>query len=487
VTTRSKLRAATVVVLAGLVAAAAITVIHHTFLRSRTITAYFTAAVGIYRGDEVRVSGVKVGTITSIEPQGTQAKLTLAVDRDVPIPADAKAVIAAQNLVSARYVQLAPTYRDSGPTMGDNALIPLERTAIPVEWDEVKDQLNRLATDLGPTTAGSTTSVGRFIDSAADALKGNGDKLRQTIAQLSGVGRVLAQGSGNIADIIKNLQIFVGALRDSGTQLVQFEDRLATLSSVVDNSDSSLDAALKDLSETVSDVKQFIAVSRDATAEQIQRLGDVTQNLVNQRMSLKNILHVAPNVLANGYNVYNPDTGNPRGVFVLPGFANPVQFICGAIGAIKNTTAPETAKLCGEYLGPALRLLNLNYLPMPTNLYLAKSASPENIIYSDPQLAPGGGGTHPSPPEIPPVVSAYTGLNGDVPPPAGWGPPSQSAPGSRLPAVPSPALFPGAPVPSTPPTLDDLMLPTQRPTHATSPPVGGPAGPPLPAEGTPSS
>ena len=56
----------------------------------------------------MRVAGVKVGTIKSIEPQGTKAKMTLAVDRDVPIPADAKAVIVAQNLVGARYVQLTP-------------------------------------------------------------------------------------------------------------------------------------------------------------------------------------------------------------------------------------------------------------------------------------------------------------------------------------------------------------------------------------------
>ena len=57
------------------------------------------------------MAGVKVGTIDSIEPDGTQTKMTLQVDRDVPIPADAKAVIVAQNLVAARYVQLTPAYR----------------------------------------------------------------------------------------------------------------------------------------------------------------------------------------------------------------------------------------------------------------------------------------------------------------------------------------------------------------------------------------
>ena len=161
----------------------------------------------------MRVSGVKVGKIDSIEPEGTQTKMTLKVDRDVPIPADAKAVIVAQNLVAARYVQLTPAYRKGGgPTMRDGAVIPSDRTAVPVEWDEVKTQLMRLATELGPKTGVSGTSVSRFIDSAANALDGNGDKLRQTLAQLSGAARIFAEGSGNIVDIIKNLQIFVTAL-----------------------------------------------------------------------------------------------------------------------------------------------------------------------------------------------------------------------------------------------------------------------------------
>ena len=102
-------------------------------------------------------------------------------------------------------------------------------------------------------------SVGRFIDSAANALEGNGDKLRQTLAQLSGVGRILANGSGNIVDIIKNLQTFVAALRDSNVQIVQFNDRLATLTSVVNDSKSDLDAALTDLSTAVGEVQRFIA------------------------------------------------------------------------------------------------------------------------------------------------------------------------------------------------------------------------------------
>lgn len=466
------------------------------FFGPTTITAFFSTATAIYPGDDVRVSGVKVGTISSIEPQGTQTKMTMRVDRSVPVPADASAVIVAQNLVAARYVQLTPAYRTEGPKMADGAVIPTDRTAVPVEWDEVKRQLERLATDLAPTGDTSTSSVGRFIDSAANALDGNGDKLRATLAELSGAGRILAEGSGNFVGIIKNLQIFVTALRDSNQQIVSFNDRLATLSSVLDGSKSDLDAALTNLSVATEEVKRFVAGTRNQTAEQLQGLAQVTQTLVDVKDDFEQVLHVTPTAFANGYNIYDPDIGAVRGGFSIPNLASPMQFVCGMIGATQNTTAPETAKLCHDYLGPALRLLNLNYIPVPINPYLARSAAPHNIVYADPKLAPGGEGGAPMPPEAPPAVSAYTGLDGDVPPPPGMGPPGVPLPtNERTPLQPFPALYPGAevptpadtrigpppPEPAAGPSLPAMLLPGEAPPPAPGPPLG----PPLAAEGTP--
>lgn len=462
-----RLAAVTAVVLVGLIVAGAAVVVRNTFYGPRTITAYFTTATAIYPHDEVRVSGVKVGNIKSIQPQGTQAKMTLEVDRGVPIPADAKAVIVAPNLVASRYVQLTPAYRDTGPVMRDGAVIPVERTAVPVEWDEVKTQLMRLATDLGPKSGVSGTSVGRFIDSAANALDGNGDKLRQTLAQLSGVGRILANGSGNIVDIIKNLQTFVGALRDSNVQIEQFNGRLATLTSVVNDSKSDLDAALTDLSTAVGEVRRFIAETRNQTSEQIARLADVTQNLVDHHMALENILHAAPNAFGNFFNDYNADTGTIVGGFGLMNMANPTwggQVLlsvpgCTQIGAIENITAVESGKLCSLFLGPGLRQTSFNNSPIPLNPLIQKSVDPSKVLYTEPRLAPGGEGPKPGPPEIPPEVSAYTGLPGDPVGPPGAVPPAP-IPGAAKPLPPPPST----PVPPPPaPTVSSMLLPDEGP------------------------
>ena len=449
--TRNRLTLGLGALLVALLVAGGAVVIQQMFFRPKAITAYFTTATAIYPGDEVRMAGVKVGTIAFLDPVGTQAKMTLHVDSGIPVPADAKAVIVAQNLVSARYVQLAPAY-GSGPTMNDGAVIPVERTAVPVEWNEVKEQLMRLATELGPNNGMSSGSVGRFIDSAANALNGNGDKLRQTLAQLSGVGRILAQGSGDIAGTITNLQTFVTALRDSNGQIVQFQNRFATLTSVVNDSRSDLDAALKNLSDVVGETTRFIHDTRDKTAEQIQRLANVTQNLADHRMDLENVLHTAPHAIANAYNMFDPRTGAASGVFVLSNMANPVWFICGMVGAIGNVTSPESAKLCAQYLGPGLRNLNFNNLPFPVSPFLTSNPPPYMLRYSEPRLMPDAEGQPPPPATDLPAVSAYTGM-GDVPPPPGYGP---------LPGPPPPAPPGAAPV-SEAPTLPDLLLPAERP------------------------
>lgn len=492
--TRKRLVAGTAVLLAVLLIAGAVFLVRQVFFAPKTITAYFPTATAIYPGDEVRVSGVKVGTIDRIEPDGTQTRMTLKVARGVPIPAEAKAVIVAQNLVAARYVQLTPAYRNgAGPTMDDGAVISADRTAVPVEWDEVKDQLMRLSTELGPQSGAEGTSISRFVDSAANALGGNGEKLRQTLSQLSGVARIFAEGSGNIVDIIKNLQIFVSALRDSKEQIVLFQNRLASLTSVVNDSRSDLDAALSDLTVAIGEVQRFVVGSRDQASEQIRSLGSVLQVLVDNRLAFENVLHITPNAIANFENIYYPNGGSVTGAFALSNFSNPVWFVCGLIGGVANTTAPETAKLCAQYLGPALRLPNFGNLPFPINAYLRPAVNPDRLIYTDPKLAPGGAGPG-DPQEIPPTVSAYTG-SGDIPPPPGWnappGPPGIYQPDSDAPATPSPALFPGAPLPGPPniisnlqpqpPTVDGLLLPPQ------GSPGGAPDAPLLPAEGMPPS
>ena len=368
----------------------------------------------------MRVSGVKVGTIDAIEPEGTQARMTLNVDRDVPGSRrrqgrDRRAEPGRRTLRPARR---RPT-QTSGPTMADGAVIPVDRTAVPVEWDEVKAQLMRLATDLGPNER-RVGHLGRPVHRQRRQRDG-----RQRREAAADAGRNCPGSAGSSPTAAATSSTSSRTCRRSsprcGTatqQIVQFQDRLATLTSVRQRQQVR---SRRGADRSVGRGRRRAAVRRGQPRtrppSRCSGLANVTQNLVDHRMDLENLLHVAPNAFANGYNIYNPDTGGRPGRSSLTNFSNPVQFICGAIGAVENTTAPETAKLCAQYLGPGTAAAELQLPAVPDqSVPDANRRARTDIIYTDPKLAPGGAGPADAP-ETPPAVSAYTGVRRCPPPP----------------------------------------------------------------------
>src|SRR5438552_2094636 len=112
-------------------------------------TAMFTSVVGLYPGNDVRVLGIKVGRVDKVEPQGDLAKVEMLVDSDINIPANAQAVVFAPSLVSDRYVQLTPAYT-GGPQLVPGSVIGKDRTATPLEVDDLYASLDRVSNALGP-------------------------------------------------------------------------------------------------------------------------------------------------------------------------------------------------------------------------------------------------------------------------------------------------------------------------------------------------
>jgi len=74
------------------------------------VTALFPNSTGINIGSEVRVAGMKVGTVTkqSLDPQSFQVKTTLALDPAVKLPADSSAAITSEGFLGATFISLIP-------------------------------------------------------------------------------------------------------------------------------------------------------------------------------------------------------------------------------------------------------------------------------------------------------------------------------------------------------------------------------------------
>jgi phospholipid/cholesterol/gamma-HCH transport system substrate-binding protein len=129
-------------------------------------------------------------------------------------------------------------------------------------------------------------------------------------------------------------------------------------------------------------IEQFIAENRDGLKESVAQLESVTTALNQQRPDLEQLLHVAPNALANFYNIYQPAQGTLTGALAVTQFANPIQFICGAIQSASQLGAEESAALCAQYLGPVLKTLQFNYPPVGVNPVAGVQAKPEQVDYS---------------------------------------------------------------------------------------------------------
>jgi phospholipid/cholesterol/gamma-HCH transport system substrate-binding protein len=344
------------------------------------IVGYFTSAVGLYPGDQIRVLGVPVGKIESIEPRAEDVKITMSVDRDVKVPQDARAVIMAPNLVAARYIQLAPAYT-SGPAMPDGASIELAHTAVPVEWDEVKQSLTDLAKQLSPAAGQLQGPLGKTINQAADTFNGNGDSFHNALRELSQAAGRLGDSRTDIFGTVKNLQVLVDALSSSNEQIVAFSGHVASVSQVLAKSSTRLDQTLGTLNQALVDVKGFLEQNNSTLIGTVNKLGDLTKVLSDQSEDIEQVLHVAGPGIANFYNIYDPAQGTLNGLISIPEFSNPVQFICG--GSFE-TAYYKRAEICRERLGPPLRRLTFNYPPIMFHPLNSITAYKGQIIYDTP-------------------------------------------------------------------------------------------------------
>src|SRR6201996_1827804 len=420
----------------------------------RKVIGYFTSAVGLYPGDQVRILGVPVGTIDSIQPRPSDVKITMSVSNDVKIPKDAKAVVMSPNLVSARFIQLAPAYT-GGAVLPDGGSIDLNRTAVPVEWDEVKQALTQLAVQLGPTTGSMQGPLGRAINQAADTLDGKGESFHNALRELSQAAGRLGDSRSDIFGTVKNLQVLVDALSASNEQIVQFAGNVASVSQVLADSSRHLDNTLGTLNKALSDVRGFLHENNSTIIDTVNNLNDFAKTLSDQSDNIEQVLHVAGPGIANFYNIYDPAQGTLNGLISIPEFANPVQFICGgSFDTAAGLSGPDyykRAEICRERLGPPLRRLTFNYPPFmfhPLNMITAYKGQ---IQYDTPETQakaqtpipdlhwiPAPGAHPPNPADLQALM---------VPQAAPSGPAAPGAPApANVPFGPRPGPGPAAPV-----------------------------------------
>ena len=274
----------------------------------KLLEASFPRTVSIYEGSEVRVIGVPIGKVTAVEPSGTTVKVTMEYDPEVKVPEDVKAVVVAPSVVGDRFIQLTPVY-EKGPVLEDGAELSTDRTAIPLELDQIYQSLDDIAVALGPDGANKEGALTRLLQSTARNFGGQGEQFNETIRNLSRFTTTLDNNKDALFDTAREVERFVGALEENDQTVRDFNDSLAAASSVLEGERDDLAAALRNLGVATEQVSSFVKENEQALSENVKGLVQLTDILVKQRDALDETLSAAPTALSNLFHTYNPETG----------------------------------------------------------------------------------------------------------------------------------------------------------------------------------
>jgi virulence factor Mce-like protein len=265
------------------------------------VAADFSDSGGIFVNAEVTYRGVAVGRVTDMELIEDGVRVQLRIDPDAdPIPADTDAVVATRSAVGEQYVILRP--RGEGrPYLQDGAVIPQDRTSIPVPVEQMllnldefvgsvdPEDLRIVVEELGHAFAGSGDDLGRLIHNGDLLLARAQESLPQTL-------RLITDGQA----VLDTQRESRSAIRQWAADLRLFTDTLVEmdpdLRSIVVNAPDA-GAALQGLVEDAGPGLGSLVRNVDILNEvQIPRLDGIEQMLVTY-----------PDAVTGGFTVVRRD------------------------------------------------------------------------------------------------------------------------------------------------------------------------------------
>ena len=261
------------------------------------LTIQFTDATGLFHGNDVGIRGVSVGTVESITPAGAFVNVEIVVDGEVKLPKDVGAVIVSRSVATDRYVELTPAYT-SGPEVEDGAVIAVDRTRTPVEFEQLLGSLEDVSSALGGTD-GSGGPLHDLLSASAANLQGNGGTIATGLSDLATVLSSLTGSMPAVEQNLTNVDTLTQTLAANDALVRSFVTQVTDATVMLDGQKLQIEATFDAITAMLQGLTEFSAAHRDQIAAQIDDFVALSDELVAHEQDITQLLENGPLVTQN--------------------------------------------------------------------------------------------------------------------------------------------------------------------------------------------
>ena len=241
--------------------------------QSYIVTGEFKDAAGITADNQVRVAGIKVGTVKSVELKTDRVLVSMEIDNGTEIPKDAFAEIKLATLLGTKFVDVEA--KGGGPYLEDGDLIPLDRTTVPYEIYQASNQGTTVLEGL------DGKALNDMLVELTKLTKIAQDEVGHALSGLNNLGQGLTDKQDELRSLLSGADDLTGLLSDQGDNLVRLID--------------SSNQVLGSLARKREAVQTLLAATNQMSADVASLIRDNRGNLDSILLNL----HRALVVLAN--------------------------------------------------------------------------------------------------------------------------------------------------------------------------------------------
>jgi phospholipid/cholesterol/gamma-HCH transport system substrate-binding protein len=243
--------------------------------------ALFSDAGGLTVGNDVAISGLKVGSVSGVSLQGKDALVSFALSSGVHLGADTTAHIRTGTVLGQRVL----TLESAGPgRLRPRDVIPTSRTASPYSLTTALDELTT-------NTAGTdTVTLNQSLDTLASTLDQIGPQLGPTFDGLTRTSRALNERNKTLEELFRNTRDVTGVLAERSQQVNTLILNANDLLDVLVNRRKQIVELLANTSAVARHLSGVVADNEQKLAPTLEKLNSVTAMLEKNRDNISKAL-----------------------------------------------------------------------------------------------------------------------------------------------------------------------------------------------------